>query len=92
MIITGRLKWLAHLSRMQEPDTDPCRKLTLLKPEGAPLSFLLNRNRSCIQDEVPGVWSWPLTSTWCQGYIWVGLYLPLPYALMECQQTTVVFS
>ena len=31
MIKIGRLKWLEHLFRIQE--TDPCRKLTLLKPE-----------------------------------------------------------
>jgi hypothetical protein len=28
----GRLRWLGHLSRMQEQN--PCRKLTLHKPEG----------------------------------------------------------
>jgi len=28
----GRLRWLGHVFRMQE--LDPCRKLTLLKPEG----------------------------------------------------------
>ena len=28
----GRLRWLGHLFRMQE--LDPCRKLTVLKPEG----------------------------------------------------------
>jgi hypothetical protein len=27
----GRLRWLGHLFRMQK--LDPCRKLTLLKPE-----------------------------------------------------------
>ena len=27
-----RLRWLGHLFRMQE--LDPCRKLTLFKPEG----------------------------------------------------------
>jgi len=27
-----RLRWLGHVFRMQE--LDPCRKLTLLKPEG----------------------------------------------------------
>jgi hypothetical protein len=31
VIKIGRLKWLGHLFRMQE--MDPCRKLTLLKPE-----------------------------------------------------------
>jgi len=45
MIRTGRLRRLGHLFRMQEPDMDPCRKLTLLKPEGNPKSFLLNWNR-----------------------------------------------
>ena len=30
-IKTGTLKWPGHLFRMQE--LDPCRKLTLLKPE-----------------------------------------------------------
>ena len=29
---TGRMRWLGHLFRMQE--LDPCRKLTVLKPEG----------------------------------------------------------
>ena len=32
MIKIGRLRWLGHLVRMQE--LDPCRKLTVLKPEG----------------------------------------------------------
>jgi hypothetical protein len=32
VIKIGRLRWLGHLFRMQEPD--PCRKLTLNKPEG----------------------------------------------------------
>jgi hypothetical protein len=29
---TGRLRWLGHLFRTQV--LDPCRKLTVLKPEG----------------------------------------------------------
>jgi hypothetical protein len=28
----GRLRWLGHLVRMQE--VNPCRKLTVLQPEG----------------------------------------------------------
>jgi hypothetical protein len=32
MLKIGRLRWLGHLFRMQE--LDPCRKLTVLKPEG----------------------------------------------------------
>ena len=32
VIKIGRLSWLGHLFRMQE--MDPCRKLTVLKPEG----------------------------------------------------------
>jgi len=32
VIKIGRLKWLGQLLRMQE--LDPCRKLTVLKPEG----------------------------------------------------------
>ena len=32
VIKTGRLRWLVHLFRMQE--VGPCRKLTVLKPEG----------------------------------------------------------
>ena len=28
----GKIRWLGHLFRMQE--LDPCRKLTVLKPEG----------------------------------------------------------
>jgi hypothetical protein len=32
MIIVGRLRWLGHIFRMQEQN--PCRKLTLHKPEG----------------------------------------------------------
>jgi hypothetical protein len=32
VIKIGRLRWPGHLSRMQE--LDPCRKLTLYKPEG----------------------------------------------------------
>ena len=32
VIKIGRLRWLVRLFRMQE--VDPCRKLTLLKPEG----------------------------------------------------------
>jgi hypothetical protein len=32
VIQTGRLRWLGHLSRMQA--VGPCRKLTVLKPEG----------------------------------------------------------
>jgi hypothetical protein len=32
MIKIGRLRWLGHLFRMQE--LDPCRKLTLYRPEG----------------------------------------------------------
>ena len=32
VIKIGRLSWLEHLFRMQE--LDPCRKLTVLKPEG----------------------------------------------------------
>jgi hypothetical protein len=32
VIKIGRLRWLGHLFRMQE--LDPCRKLTLYKPEG----------------------------------------------------------
>ena len=35
VIKIGRLRWLGHLFRMQK--LDPCRKLTLLKPEGAGL-------------------------------------------------------
>ena len=31
VIKIGRLSWLGHLFRMQE--MDPCRKLTVLKPE-----------------------------------------------------------
>ena len=33
VIKVGRLRWLGQLCRMQ--DLDPCRKLTLLKPESA---------------------------------------------------------
>jgi hypothetical protein len=33
VIKIGRLRWLGHLFRMQE--LDPCRKLTLYKPEGS---------------------------------------------------------
>jgi len=32
VIKSGRLRWLGHLFRMQEQN--PCRKLTLHKPEG----------------------------------------------------------
>jgi len=32
LIQIGRLRWLVQLFRMQE--LDPCRKLTVLKPEG----------------------------------------------------------
>jgi hypothetical protein len=32
VIKIGRLRWLGHLFRMQE--LDPCRKITLHKPEG----------------------------------------------------------
>jgi hypothetical protein len=32
VIKIGRLRWLGQLIRMQE--LDPCRKLTVLKPEG----------------------------------------------------------
>jgi len=32
VIKIGRLRWLGQLFRMQE--LDPCRKLTVLKPEG----------------------------------------------------------
>jgi len=32
VIKIGRMRWLGHLFRMQE--LDPCRKLTVLKPEG----------------------------------------------------------
>jgi hypothetical protein len=32
VIKIGRLRWVEHLFRMQE--LDPCRKLTLHKPEG----------------------------------------------------------
>jgi hypothetical protein len=32
VIKVGRLRWLGHLFRMQEQN--PCRKLTLHKPEG----------------------------------------------------------
>jgi hypothetical protein len=32
VVMLGRLRWLGHLFRIQE--LDPCRKLTLLKPEG----------------------------------------------------------
>jgi hypothetical protein len=32
VIKTGRLRWLGHVFRMQE--VGPCRKLTVLKPEG----------------------------------------------------------
>jgi hypothetical protein len=32
VIKIGRLRWLGHFFRMQE--LDPCRKLTLYKPEG----------------------------------------------------------
>jgi len=31
VIKIGRVRWLGHLFRMQE--LDPCRKLTVLKPE-----------------------------------------------------------
>jgi len=32
VIKIGRLRWLGHIFRMQE--INPCRKLTVLKPEG----------------------------------------------------------
>lgn len=32
MVKTGRQRWLGHLFRTQE--LDPCRQLTLFKPEG----------------------------------------------------------
>jgi len=35
VIKIGRLRWLGHLFRMQK--LNPCRKLTLFKPEGTQL-------------------------------------------------------
>ena len=32
VIKTGRMRWLGHLCKMEE--LDPCRKFTVLKPEG----------------------------------------------------------